>query len=373
MRYEKYSTRHILNVHNHVDGGWFWNKYSASPYVGCEWGCEYCYLRDEKYNPYRATKDSKVMEFDDPFSEYIKVKKDAPELLKGALSDKLRDLIYLDGYQPIDRKYMYARDMLKVCNELDFPIFINEKSPMLLRDTDILKEINEENHLNIGWSIITARDDTTRLIFESNAPPIESRFEAMKTLADNGILTGTVMMPILPYIYDTESNIKETVRETKKHGGKYVLDGGLTLNGYCKNHFYKALQQHSLDLVERYEELYTEGENLAKQVAKTHRTVAKYCKKYSLQNHITRPIDHYATKLQINKKIAADFYLKAREINLTNGKSYREWAYRKAAWIIDDLKQSIKGIYQEKGVEGITRIKGIGRSLSRQIIEHLEK
>jgi len=135
----------------------------------------------------------------------------------------------------------------------------------------------------------------------------------------------------------------------------------------------KALQQHNSDLVERYEELYTEGEILAKQVAKTHRTVAKYCKKYSLQNHITRPIDHYATKLQINKEIAADFYLNAREINLTNGKSYREWAYRKAAWIIDDLKQSIKGIYQEQGGEGITRIKGIGRSFSRQIIENLEK
>lgn len=134
----------------------------------------------------------------------------------------------------------------------------------------------------------------------------------------------------------------------------------------------KALQQHNSDLVERYEELYTEGESLAKQVAKTHRTVAKYCKKYSLQNHITsyRPPCYKTTDKQ---KIAADFYLKAREINLTNGKSYREWAYRKAAWILDDLKQSIKGIYQEQGVEGITRIKGIGRSLSRQIIENLEK
>jgi DNA repair photolyase len=229
MIYEEYETNHILNINKHVDGGWFWNKYSAFPYLGCEWGCTYCYQRNEKYNPYRSTQSEKSQE--DPFSENIKIKIDAHKLLRRSLKDKPIDLVYLDNYQPIDAMYKYARKMLKVCNDLGFPVFINEKSPMLLRDLYILKEINEESYVNVGWSIITSVDDDTRQFFEAKAPSVEERFKAMRNLSKEGIFTGTVMMPILPFIYDNEENIRETVRMTKDNGGGYVLDGGLTLGG----------------------------------------------------------------------------------------------------------------------------------------------
>jgi len=87
--YKIYKTKTILNVHKHCDGGWFWSKYSASPYIGCEWGCQYCYSRDEKYNPHKATRDPMVLEFKDPFSEYIKIKENAPEILRKSLNDIL--------------------------------------------------------------------------------------------------------------------------------------------------------------------------------------------------------------------------------------------------------------------------------------------
>jgi DNA repair photolyase len=371
MIYEKYNTRHILNVHKHVDGGWFWNKYSASPYLGCEWGCQYCYLRDEKYNPHKATSDNRLLDFDDPFSEYIKIKEEAPQLLRKALEDKPRDLIYLDGYQPVDRRFKYNREILKICLDLGFPVFINEKSPLLLRDLDILREINEKSYLNVGWSIITTHDDGTRSIFEPKAPPVRDRFKAMKTLADNRIPTGTVMMPLLPHIYDNEENIADIVKETKDHGGEYVLDGGLTLNGYCKNYFYNHLQEFNSSLVEKYEELYTDEGKLADNRAKTHEIVLKQCEQHGIQNHIQRPVDHYTEPLRINKKIAGKFYLKARKINLIKEKSYREWAYRKAAWALDDLNRNVGQIYKEEGIDGLTRIKGIGKSLSKQILNYL--
>jgi DNA repair photolyase len=351
MIYEEYETKHILNTHKHVDGGWFWNKYSAFPYLGCEWGCTYCYQRDEKYNPYRLDHSEKLIE--DPFSEYIKIKKGAHKLLRRALKDKPIDIIYLDNYQPVDAKYKYVREMLKVCNDLGFPVFINEKSPMLLRDIDILKDIYKESYLNVGWSIITSLDDDTRLFFEAKAPSVEERFKAMRRLSIEGIFTGTVMMPLLPFIYDNEENIRETVRMTRDNGGKYVLDGGLTLGGYCGEYFYKSLLKYDRDVFNRYKELYGEKDKVSNRLSEAHKLVKEYCEKFGIKNNIPRPISHYPENLRFNKIIAEDFYHKAREISISGKHSYREWAYRKAAWSLDELSRNIEEIYQEEGQEGL--------------------
>lgn len=373
MPYDVYKTRNILNTHKHCDGGWFWVKYSAFPYIGCEWGCEYCYWRDEKYNPHRPSRDLKVLDFDDAFSEYIKVKENAPELLIKALMKKPKDLIYLDNYQPIEAKYRYARKMLEVCFQFGFPVFINEKSPMLLQDLDILKKISEKSYLNVGWSIITTKDDETHRIFEPKAPSISARFEAMHRLAENKIMTGTVFVPILPFIYDDEENIEAVIKNAKECGGEYVLDGGLTLWGYSKTHFYKALKIHNSDLIEKYDHLYGNPKLLAEHTRGIHQLVLKYCQKYEVQPYIQRPVQIYPEELQNNKRIAEKYYLEARELQLSGQNGYKEWAYRKAAWSLDDLKESIEEIYQKQGIDGIMQIKGIGKSFAKQIEEFLKK
>lgn len=372
ISYRLYKTRHILNIHGHVDGGWFWDKYTAFPYAGCEWGCEYCYWRDEKYNPHKLSRDSEILKFDDPFSEYIKIKEDAPRLLRKALKNKPRDLIYLDNYQPIEAKYRYVRKMLKVCLDLSFPVFINEKSPTLLKDLDILKKLSQKSYLNVGWSIITTKDDKVRSIFEPKAPPVATRFKAMEKLAQNGIMTGTVFMPILPFIYDGEKNIEAVIKRTKECGGQYILDGGLTLWGYCGRHFYKVLKRHKPNLVAKYKNLYKTKTSQADYYAKVHRRVLKFCQKYQLTPYIPRPVSFYPKNLQINKKIAEKFYLKARELQLSGQGGFKEWAYRKAAWALDDLEKSIKEIYQKEGMEGLLKIKGIGKNLAGQIEEFLK-
>ena len=370
--YKVYQSKTILNVHKHCDGGWFWNKYSAFPYIGCEWGCKYCYLRDEKYNPHKSLRDEKVLEFDDAFSQYIKIKENAPELLRKSLQDKPRDLIYLDNYQSIDSKYQYTRKMLEVCLELGFPVFINEKSPMLLRDMDILKKINKKSYLNIGWSIITAKDDKTRLAFEPKAPPVEARFEAMKKLSKVGILTGTVFMPVLPFVYDDDKNIKAVIKKTKDSGGQYILYGGLTLWGYCGTYFYRALEKYNPSLVSKYKKLYGSSQSLASYMANVNRKVLEYCHRYELLPYILRPVNFYPKELWVNKKIAEKFYLQARKLQLSGQGGYKEWALRKAAWALDDLEESIKEVYYKEGVTGTMKIKGIGKSLAAQIEEFLK-
>jgi len=150
MVIKSYQPKSILNVQKHIDGGWFWVKYSAFPYLGCQYGCEYCYWRDEKYNPHKTSQDSEVLEFEDAFSQYIIIKENATELLLKELSKKPKDLIYLDHYQPIEAKERLIREILRVCLDLGFPVFINEKSPLVLNDLDILKKISKNTYLTIA-------------------------------------------------------------------------------------------------------------------------------------------------------------------------------------------------------------------------------
>jgi DNA repair photolyase len=369
--HKTYKAKSILNVHKHCDGGWFWTKYSASPYVGCQHGCEYCYSREEKYN-HTISRDTETLSFSDAFSEYIKIKENAPELLRKELKSKPRDLIYLDSYQPVDAKYRFARKMLEVCLELGFPVFINEKSPLLLRDLDVIEKISKQSYLNVGWSIISITDDRAKTVFEPKTPSFAARFEAMEKLAERGIITGTVFMPILPFIYDDDRNIEAVVRKTKECGGQYVLEAGLSLFGYCKKHFYKALERYDPVLIAEYDKLYATPDLLAQQGRKIHDSVVKYCQRFELTPYIPRPVEIYSKELQINKRIAERFYLEARELQLLGQDGHREWAYRKAAWAIDDLKEGIERIFQERGIEGLLEIKAVGKGLAKHIIDYLK-
>ncbi len=341
--------------------------------MGCEWGCSYCYWRDEKYNPYKASQNKEALKFKDAFSQYIKVKENAPDLLKKALINKPKDLIYLDNYQPVDSQYHYARKILEVCLELGFPVFVNEKSPMLLQDLNILKKISKNSYLNVGWSIITTKDDEARLLFEPKAPATSSRFEAMRKLAENEIFTGTVFMPILPFIYDSEENIEAVVKKTKENGGQYVLEGGLTLRGSSKTFFYKNLRKCNLRLISKYDELYGNQDMFDQHMAKNHKLILKYCQKYGLLHYIPRPISYHPEKLQINRKIAETFYLEARELQLSNKGGFKEWAYRKAAWSLDHLEENIETIFQTKGFIGLLGIPCIGESFAKQIERFLKE
>jgi DNA repair photolyase len=367
--YKEYEPSSILNDHKHVDGGWFWDKYSAFSYMGCYYGCEYRYWRDEKYN--RLANVPEAAGLDDPFSQYIKIKKNAMELLRKSLVNKPREIIYIDSYQPIESKYGLARKMLEVCADMNFPVFINEKSPLLLKDLDLLKRIRK-TYMNVGFSIVFSKENSAKKTFESRAPSIRSRFKAMKKLSDHRIIVGTVFMPILPFICDTEENIKAIVKETKDAGGSYVLDGGLTLWGYCGIHFYRFLKEYDISLVQKYKRLYSDQKVIGKQYAKTHELVKKYCDEYNLDNYISRPTDFYPKKVQVNKKIAERFYLKSREIMMTEGRGYRQYANLRVAWTLDSITDNVKEIYAEKGKKGLLDLRGVGRKMSDEIINVLD-
>ena len=363
VKYKAYRTKKILNTHKHVDGGWYWVKYSAHPYLGCEYGCEYCYARDKHYCPYENPND---------FDKLIKVKENAAELLKKELTKVAKDLIAVGDWQPVENKYHLSRAMLEVCLELGFPVFILEKSPLVVQDLDLLKKINKKAGVIASFSIITTKDNQVRKIFEPKAPPIKARFAAMKKMRQAGLFVGTEFMPTLPFIYDNEENIEQVVKMTKEFGGQFVLAGGLTLWGEVKDYYYQVLQKYYPSLVIKYDEIFESKQAFDTYWQPVTAKVEEMCQKYEIHDYIPRLIKYFPKDLQFNKEVAAKWHLKAKEYQDTGRSSYREWAYRKAAWEIDEMKESLIDIYQKSWLKGIMKIPNVGNRLAHEIEKEIQ-
>jgi DNA repair photolyase len=370
VTYVPYQPKHILNAHKHVDGGWFWTKYSAHPYVGCQEGCVYCYWRDEKYN--MLARDPAARHLTDPFSQYIKVKTNAPELLRKELSRAQKDVIMLGDYQPAEGKYGLSREMLKVCAELGFPTIVLEKSPLVLRDLDVISEINDRTWACTMFSIVRADSEGYGGVFEPCAPRIEGRFQAMRKIADAGILTGTALMPILPYICDDERNLEAVVKRTAESGGKFVLAAGLTLSGAQSTYFIDALKRHDAELVEKYAKLYggAYGPLDAKYSGRIGLKVRELCAKYGISDRMPRYIPD--GPLARNKLIAEEIFTRCYLMELESASSFKVWAYRRAGWTVDELDQDILVIYRRQGLRGLKALPNIGPSIATFIAGKLE-
>lgn len=162
--------------------------YVINPYTGCQHGCSYCYARFMKrFTGHR-----------EPWGEFVDVKVNAPELLRREITRKKRDTVWVSGvcdpYQPLEGKYKLTRQCLEILAEHDWPVVVQTRSPLVLRDLDILKR---GKYFEVGFSITTA-DDGVRRLFEPAAPPIKSRLRALEALHRAGIRTYVMIAPMLP-------------------------------------------------------------------------------------------------------------------------------------------------------------------------------
>lgn len=362
VQYIAYKPKKILNMHKHADS-WFWDKYSAHPYVGCEHGCEYCYSRETKYSRYEDPAD---------FSKIIKIKENAPELLRKELSKVSRDTVIVGDYQPIEEKTELSRKMLQVCLDLDFPVSLLEKSPLVLRDIDLIEEISKQSWASVTFSIITTKDDKTRQLFELGAPSTLSRFRALKQFSDRGILAGVAFMPILPFIYDSDDNLEAVVKATSENGGKFVLAGGLTLASTQREGYYRVLEKQFPELIPKYQALY--GGNYGPECSyagELGKKVALLCQKYGIKDRMPRHVPD--GPCAVNKRISEKLQNRVYRMELDCTSQYRIWAYRKAAWALEDLTESVAEIYAKKGRAGLESLKGVGKVLAEEIEHQLDE
>jgi len=229
---------------NHVKqpDTYFGLKYNMNLYRGCQHQCIYCDSRSECYQ---------IKNFAD-----IHVKVNAVDLLAAALPRKrVRGTIGFgsmnDPYMPVERKYELCRRSLEVIARHQFPVHIITKSDLVLRDIELLEEINQV-YAAVSFTI-TAADDTLSKQIEPGAPPSSARFAAMHALADAGIHTGVTMMPILPFISDTEENITHLVELAYRSGASYILPWfGMTLRAGSRDWYFDQLDIRFPGLRDKY-------------------------------------------------------------------------------------------------------------------------
>lgn len=227
----------------------FGNKYSMNVYRGCSHSCIYCDSRSDCYQ---------LGSLDD-----IRIKMNAPELLVKSLSTlKTKGTIGTgsmnDPYMHVEKKYELTKKCLEIINHYQFPVHIMTKSTLVCRDIEILKKISK---IYTAVSItITTFDDNLSKVIEPNAPSSSKRFNAIKELSDAGIYCGISLMPILPYINDTEENFHEILKRAKESGAKYILPiFGLTQRKGQREYFHEKLREINSNLPILYQKQF--GDN----------------------------------------------------------------------------------------------------------------
>ena len=253
----------ILNKHKKRDE-WFLDDYSINPYQGCSFGCIYCYTRGSKYGTHLA-KD-------------LSVKINAPEILEKQLFSRAKKNRYgiiavasQEPYLPIEKELRMTRRLLEIISKNRFPVNIGTKSTLVLRDLDVLREIDLHAILPIDLRVRLGRgaiisfsfstiDRELASIFEPRAPTPRERFQTMQECAEKGFLTGANFIPVLPFLSDSNKQLDEMIGSAKEHGACFVLVGGLTLFGSgpedCRMLYYKTLEKHFPELVPRYRSLF---------------------------------------------------------------------------------------------------------------------
>jgi DNA repair photolyase len=224
----------ILSAHN-----------GMNIYRGCTHGCIYC---DSRSRCYQINHD-----FED-----IEVKINAPELLESALSKKRKKCMIgtgamCDPYIHLEENLKNTRRCLEIINSYGFGLAIQTKSARILRDLDLLKEINSKSKCVVQMTLTTYDEDLCKII-EPNVSTTRERFEVLKVMRDNGIPTVVWLCPILPFINDNEENIRGILNyciDAKVHG-IICFNMGLTLREGNREYFYKKLDQDFKGMKERY-------------------------------------------------------------------------------------------------------------------------
>jgi len=214
-------------------------------YRGCSHGCIYCDSR------------SKCYQMDHDFED-IEIKRNAPKILEEQLRRKRRKCMIMTGamcdpYLHLEEELNVTRECLKVIEKHGFGLSILTKSDRIMRDVDLLKAINEKARCIVQMTLTTYDDELCKMI-EPNVSTTSERVRVLEAMRDAGIQTVVWLCPILPFINDTEENLRGILDMCVKAGVKAILCFGIgvTLRDGDREYFYEKLDEHFPGMKEKY-------------------------------------------------------------------------------------------------------------------------
>ena len=247
---------------------WFLDDYTVNPYSACSFNCLYCYIRGSKYGEH--------------MEERLSVKINALELLDKQLAARAKKHQYgfivlssaTDPYLQVEKKYELTRKLLELIHHYKFPVHIITKSELVIRDFDLLEKINRDAILpadlettGIAKVFITfsfsTLDDNVGKIFEPGAPSPSRRMATLEQALSNKFHSGVSLMPLLPYITDTEEQLHVMFRTFQQLGIRYIFPATITLFGDdahdSKPLMLSAIRKYFPHLESKYEKLFSYG------------------------------------------------------------------------------------------------------------------
>ncbi|MEJ2758040.1 MAG: radical SAM protein [Anaerolineales bacterium] len=239
----------ILNPVRQPDD-WFGLRYNMNLYRGCQHHCIYCDSRSACYQL-------------DNFDREVVVKMNAVELLAELLPRKrvvgtIGTGSMNDPYMPLERRYNLTGRALQVIANNRFPVHVLTKSDLVTKDIDTLEDIRRV-FATVSFTVTAGDDDLGRKV-EPGAPPVSRRFAAMRRLAERGINTGVLLMPVLPFIEDTRENIAQIVEQAVDSGAGYILPAfGMTLRDRQRYYYYRQLDRKFPGTKEKYIRQFGDG------------------------------------------------------------------------------------------------------------------
>jgi len=294
MIHEK-QVKSVLNKHKQRDS-WFLDDYSVNPYEGCSCNCLYCYIRGSKYG--------------ENMNEGLVIRSNVLDVLERQLRARAKKQQYgivavgsgTDAYMRQEEKFKLSEAVLRLLLKYRFPVFISTKSTMILRDIELLSQIDKaailpgdlKERLKRGVILsvsISTMDDAISDILEAGAAPPEQRLETVKRLKEDGFLAGVNAIPVLPLISDSEEELEKIIAATKENGADYILVGGLTLFGDqpadSRPLYFNFLKRYDPSLISRYQKLYGNRYFLPREYLQQLKERSdKICTKYGIRTSI---------------------------------------------------------------------------------------
>jgi DNA repair photolyase len=292
VRVEEIAAKSALN---RVRGmGFTW---SLNPFTGCIHQCVFCYARGT--HAYRELDGVRE------WGSVLGVKVNVAAVLRADLAgrayrgEEIAIGTATDPYQALEGRYRLMRGILPALRDARAPFHVTTRSPLIVRDLDLLAQCARRADVGVAVSIATLDDALAHEIEPTVAPP-RQRLRAVRALADAGIRVGVAVAPVLPGLTDDPAALAAVVRAAADAGASHVWHSALNLGTITRDAYFAFLRSQRPQLVERYERLFGRGRYAepayVREVAERVHAASRNTR---FARHRTLPRDHSGAQLAL--------------------------------------------------------------------------